>query len=88
MSDGETRVQEEIEQVARELEALQERLQRIADSLPVSEREDVMYAGEEEYDFATEAQAVLQCVRTDGIAPAIRDLWRCARTSTQAPGGG
>ena len=74
MPDLETMARAEIEQVAGGLEALRERLERIGSSLPASEREDVMYAGEEDFDFPTEARSVIECVLADWIAPAIRDL--------------
>jgi hypothetical protein len=78
MSDMETAVRAEIEQVVRGLEALQAQLQRILSKLPVSEREDVMYAGEEDFDFPTEARSVIECVLSDWIGPAIRDLREAA----------
>jgi hypothetical protein len=78
MSDMETAVRAEIEQVVRGLEALQAQLQRILSKLPVSEREDVMYAGEEDFDFPTEARTVIECVQSDWIGPAIRDLREAA----------
>lgn len=78
MSDIETAAREEMEQVVRGLEALQAQLQRILSKLPVSEREDVMYAGEEDFDFPTEARTVIECVQSDWIGPAIRDLREAA----------
>ena len=33
-----------------------------------------MYAGEEEWDFPTEARSVIECVLADWLGPAIRDL--------------
>ena len=78
MSDRETATRAEMEQVAGGLEALRERLQQIRSSLPPSEREDVMYAGEEDFDFPTEARSVIECVLADWIAPAIRDLREAA----------
>jgi len=74
MHDVETAARTEMEGVAAGLEAFEERLKLLRSTLPVSDREDLMFAGEEDYDFPTEARSVIECVLTDWIAPAIRDL--------------
>lgn len=74
MSDRERAVRARMEQVVAGLQALRAELEAIRSSLPPSEREDVMYAGEEEWDFPTEARSVIECVLADWLGPAIRDL--------------
>ena len=74
MSDRERAVRARMEQVVVGLQAFSTELVAIRSSLPPSEREDVMYAGEEEWDFPTEARSVIECVLTDWLGPAIRDL--------------
>lgn len=85
MYDVETAVRTELEQLAQGLEAYESRLKLLCSALPVAEREDLMYAGEEDYDFPTEARSVIECVLADWIAPAIRDL-RDAAAYAKAPG--
>jgi hypothetical protein len=74
MSDVERSARARLQQVVEILQTLDGELQDIHTGLPVSDREDVMYAGEEELDFPTEARSVIECVRADWIGPAIRDL--------------
>lgn len=85
MSDLETATRAEMERVARGLEALRERLQRICSSLPASEREDVRDTGEEDFDFPTEVRAGIECVLTDSIGPAIRALRESAGPPPPSP---
>ena len=74
MSDLERAVRTRMERVVEGLQAFSTELVAIRSSLPVSVREDVMYAGEEEWDFPTEARSVIECVLADWLGPAIRDL--------------
>jgi hypothetical protein len=74
MSDRERAVRAQMEQVVAGLQAFSTELAAIRSNLPPSEREDVMYAGEEEWDFSTEARSVIECVLADWLGPAIRDL--------------
>lgn len=74
MSNVESAARKRLQRAVEILEALDGELTAIGTELPVSEREDVMYAGEEEYDFPTEVRSVVECVRADWIGPAIRDL--------------
>lgn len=77
--DMERAVREELERAAKDQEAIQERLRALLARLPPSPREDVMLAGEEEYDFATEVRTALECILADWIGSAIRDLHDLAR---------
>lgn len=72
--DMEKAVREELVQVAREQEGIRERLTSLLKGLPPSPREDVMLAGEEDYDFTTEVRTALECILADWIGSAIRDL--------------
>jgi hypothetical protein len=74
MSDTESAIRARLHQAARILETLDGELTAIGTTLPPSEREDLMYAGEEDWDFTTEVRSVVECVRADWIGPAIRDL--------------
>ena len=72
-------VRAELEEVARQQEDIQERLRSLLASLPPSPREDVMLAGEEDYDFTTEVRTALECILADWIGTAIRRLHDLAR---------
>jgi hypothetical protein len=72
--DAENALRAELERVAADQEAIRERLSVLRESLPVSPREDVMFAGEEDFDFATEVRTALECILADWIGAAIRDL--------------
>jgi hypothetical protein len=74
MSDLERATRARMERLVAGLQAFSTELAAIRSSLPPSEREDVMYAGEEDWDFPTEARSVIECVLADWLGPAIRDL--------------
>lgn len=78
MADVEAEARVELEQLAREMEAIRRRLLKLHGSLPVSPREDVMLLGEEDPDFPTEVRAVIECLVNDRIVPAIQDLKEAA----------
>jgi hypothetical protein len=78
MSETESAIRARLHQAARLLETLDGELTAIGTTLPASEREDLMYAGEEDWDFSTEVRSVVECVRADWIGPAIRDLREAA----------
>lgn len=89
MSDLERSARERVKRVAKGLQELNTELAAIRSTLPVSQREDVMYAGEEEWDFSTEMRSVIECVQADWLGPAIRDLQDAAVYGTaraDAPG--
>jgi len=64
----------ELDQVAADLEVIRDRLTGLRASLPASPREDVMFVGEEDFDFVTEVRTGLECILADAISAAIRDL--------------
>ena len=78
MSDVESATRARLHRIAEALETLDGELTEIGTGLPASEREDLMYAGEEDWDFPTEVRSVVECVRADWIGPAIRDLREAA----------
>jgi len=78
MSDAESATRARLHRIAEVLETLDGELTEIGTGLPASEREDLMYAGEEDWDFPTEVRSVVECVRADWIGPAIRDLREAA----------
>jgi hypothetical protein len=78
MSDVERATRKRLEQAVEALKTLDGELMAIRAGLPVSEREDVMFAGEEDWDFPTEVRSIIECVRADWIGPAIRDLREAA----------
>lgn len=78
MSEMESTARTTLAQIVEGLEACRSELVDLRSRLPVSEREDVMHAGEEEWDFSTEARSVIECVLADWIGPAIRDLQEAA----------
>ena len=82
MSDVERAARTALERIVQGLLGFSTELSAIRSSLPASEREDVMYAGEEEWDFPTEARSVIECVLSDRLGPAIRDLKDAAAYGT------
>lgn len=77
MTEAEAAVQEELREIVRNLEENRERLQGIAESLPLPplerpELRDVDLAGDP--DFTSEVRRVIQCILIDNLEPALRDL--------------
>lgn len=64
----------EIQDVTASLRTGVERLKALHTSLPVSPQEEAMLEGEVKADFATEARAVIECVISDRLEPAIDAL--------------
>lgn len=84
--DGfEKAVRAELERIAADQETIRERLTALRARLPVSPREDVMFAGEEDYDFTTEVRTALECLLADRIGATIQDLRNLARRRREAP---
>jgi hypothetical protein len=74
MTQAEIAAQEEIRQIAKELDAIRRRLLDLHESLHPATLEAVMFAGEEDLDVTTEVRTIIECVVQDSIQPAIRDL--------------
>jgi hypothetical protein len=64
---------------------LREGLQTTHASLPVSPREDLMFLGELEADFATEARRTIECELADHLEPLIQALHRLAAYRPEVP---
>lgn len=78
--------QEEVRQIAGELDALCRRLEGVHKRLPVASNEALMLLGEADMDVATEVRSVIECVLNDSLRPAVRDLRTAAEY--RAPSGG
>ena len=85
MSDVERAARTRLQRVIEALQTVDGELSAIRTGLPVSEREDLMYAGEENWDFPTEVRSVIECVQADWIGPAIRDLRDAAAFEMSGP---
>ena len=72
MTRQEEQAQAELKRIVEDLKKVRSKLRDIAAALP-STLEEAMYA-EEDPDVATEVRAVIECVLTDQIGPAVRDL--------------
>jgi hypothetical protein len=71
MTQAEAAAQAELREIVTELELLRSRLLEIIETLPKPPGE---VENEDEMDVATEIRSVIECVLTDNIRPAIRDL--------------
>jgi hypothetical protein len=84
----ETDAQVVLQEIVRDLEANVETLRGIAESLPLSPQErpdllEVDLAGD--LDRTSEVRRVIQCVLTDNLEPAVRDLRRLAEGQLDEP---
>jgi hypothetical protein len=64
----------ELRDIKASLRADVERLKTLHTTLPVSPQEEAMLEGELEADFATETRAIIECVISDRLEPAIGAL--------------
>jgi len=71
MAQAEAAAQAELREIVTELELIRSRLLEILETLPKPPGE---VENEDEMDVATEVRSVIECVLTDNIRPAIRDL--------------
>jgi len=74
VTETEAVAQAALQQIVQELDSIRGRLTEIHERLPVSPEETAMLLGEEEMDIATEIRSVIECVLSDSLRPAIRDL--------------
>lgn len=72
MTKQEEEAQKELRRIVDDLKKVRSQLRDIAAALP-STLEEAMYA-EEDPDVATEVRSIIECVLTDQIGPAVRDL--------------
>lgn len=76
MTREEEEAQAELRRIVEALKKVRSQLRDVVAALP-STLEEAMYA-EEDPDVATEVRAVIECVLTDQIGPAVRDLTAAA----------
>jgi hypothetical protein len=81
MTEGEA--QAALAEVALELVAITDRLQRIHDELPPSPDREAMWAHELPADVATEIYGVIEAVLMDEIRPAIEYLEVASRVTAE-----
>jgi hypothetical protein len=74
LEEIEVAAQAELRGIVEELDGIRSRLEGIHGRLPVPPEETAMLLGEREMDVSTEVRSVVECVLTDSLRPAIRDL--------------
>jgi hypothetical protein len=77
-SELEAAVQDALEVLAEDLKKIDKRLVVLHGSVPAPSIGDREEDADEEIDVATEIRSVIDCVLTDSIRPAIRDLLAAA----------
>jgi len=86
MTEVEAAAQAELREIVEELDAARARLEDIHARLPVPPEETAMLMGELETDVSTEVRSIIECVLSDSIRPAIRDLAAAASYRPQGRG--
>ena len=79
----EREAQAALSEIALQLVAIEDRLTRIAESLPVPPNQENMLEHRVPYDVATKLTGMIQCVVTDEIRPAIEYLEGAARVTAE-----
>jgi hypothetical protein len=82
MTEGEA--QAALAEIALELVAITDRLQRVHDELPVSPDREEMWAHEVPRDVATEIYGVIEAVLMDELRPAMEYLEAASRVTAEA----
>ena len=77
-SELEAAVQDALEVLVEDLKKIDKRLVVLHGSVPAPSIADREEDNDEEIDVATEIRSVIDCVLTDSIRPAIRDLLAAA----------
>ena len=92
MSEGNsksaTAAEDELEEIVEAARQVEKRLRALYGSLPAPPAGDTEGEGEEEIDATTEIRAVIDCVLTDSIGPAIRDLLAAVAYARKKRGSG
>jgi hypothetical protein len=81
MTEGEA--QAALAEIALELVAITDRLQRIHDDLPASADREAMWAHELPYDVATEIYGAIECVLADHVRTAIQYVEAASRVKAE-----
>jgi hypothetical protein len=74
MTKVEDAVQAELRPLVDRLIGIRSELRQLVESLPGPPEEDVVASNEDEMDVTTEVRSIIECVLSDSIQPAIRDL--------------
>ena len=75
MSGGEeTEARAELRALVEDLDGIRARLVALHGRLPLPPEEAALLDDEVELDFPTEVRSVIECVLSDNLQPAIRDL--------------
>ncbi len=84
-SDAEAAAQARLKEIAEDLKDVEKRLREIHKSLasPENARPGPAAESEADNDISTEIRSVIECVLTDSLGPAIRDLRTAARYGTK-----
>jgi hypothetical protein len=83
--EAEAAAQAQLKEIAEELKAIEKKLREIHKSLvpPEDARPEEVAESEADNDISTEIRSVIECVLTDSLGPAIRDLRAAARYGTK-----
>ena len=79
LADDLAAIQEELREVLPDLKGLERRLKAIHGRLPGPSNTEREQEAEDEEDVSTEIRSVIECVLTDSLGPAIRDLETASR---------
>jgi predicted trehalose synthase len=83
-SEAEAAAQAQLKEIAEELKAIEKRLREIHKSLaPPKTARSGAAESEADNDISTEIRSVIECVLTDSLGPATRDLRAAARYGTK-----
>jgi hypothetical protein len=82
----EATAQEELREIADELKEIERRLRKIHQSLPAPADVETSPEIEDDKDVSTEIRSVIECVLTDSLGPAARDLETASRYGAKGSG--
>jgi hypothetical protein len=77
--DLEAVAQEKLREIVDELKGIERRLREIHRSLPAPADAETAPEVEDDKDVSTEIRSVIECVLTDSLGPAVRDLETASR---------
>jgi hypothetical protein len=79
LADDLAAIQEELREILPDLKGIERRLKAIHGRLPAPSDAEMEPEAEDEEDVSTEIRSVIECVLTDSLGPAIRDLETASR---------
>jgi hypothetical protein len=74
MTKAEDTAQAELRPIVDRLISIRSELRQLVESLPGALEEEAVPSNEDEMDVTTEVRSIIECVLSDSIQPAIRDL--------------